>query len=111
MLALDVSEDELMKRLLHRGKSSRRSDDVDETVIRSRIREYENKTKPVADYYRRFNKVVHIKGEGSVHDIFELLCKEIDKRRDTRLYGAIFNNPTLLFIKLFSFNYNRITFY
>ena len=82
MLALDVSEDELIKRLLHRGQSSGRSDDVDETIIRSRIREYENKTKPVADYYGRFNKVVHIKGEGSVHDIFESLCREIDKRKE-----------------------------
>jgi adenylate kinase len=82
MLALDVSEDELIKRLLHRGQSSGRTDDVDETVIRSRIHEYENKTKPVADYYRRFNKVVHIKGEGSVQDIFESLCKEIDKRKE-----------------------------
>ncbi len=81
MLALDVSENELIKRLLHRGKSSGRSDDVDETIIRSRIHEYENKTKPVADYYRRFNKVVHIKGEGSVHEIFEELCNEIDNRK------------------------------
>ena len=81
MLALDVSENELIKRLLHRGKSSGRSDDVNETIIRSRIHEYENKTKPVADYYRHFNKVVHIKGEGSVDEIFELLCKEIDKRK------------------------------
>ena len=80
MLALDVSEDELIKRLLHRGKSSGRSDDVDEAVIRSRIREYENKTKPVANYYARFDKVVHIKGEGSVEGIFKSLCQEIDKR-------------------------------
>lgn len=83
MLALDVSEDELIKRLLHRGQSSGRSDDVDEIIIRSRIHEYENKTKPVADYYRRFNKVVHIKGEGSVDEIFELLCMEIDKRKQS----------------------------
>ncbi|HVX26407.1 MAG TPA: adenylate kinase [Parafilimonas sp.] len=81
MLALDVSEDELIKRLLHRGESSGRSDDVDENIIRSRIEEYENKTKPVADYYARFNKVVHIKGEGSIDDIFKSLCEEIDKRK------------------------------
>lgn len=81
MLALDVSEDELIKRLLQRGQSSGRSDDTNEAVIRSRIHEYENKTKPVADYYKRFNKVVHIKGEGSVDEIFGLLCKEIDKRK------------------------------
>jgi adenylate kinase len=81
MLALDVSEEELIKRLLNRGQSSGRSDDVDEAVIRSRIHEYENKTKAVADYYKRFDKVVHIKGEGSVDDIFDLLCAEIDNRK------------------------------
>jgi adenylate kinase len=81
MIALDVSEDELIKRLLNRGQSSGRSDDINEAVIRSRIHEYENKTKPVADYYGAFNKVVHVKGEGSVEEIFELLCKEIDKRK------------------------------
>ena len=61
MLALDVSEEELIKRLLNRGQSSGRSDDVNEAVIRSRIHEYENKTKPVADYYAGFDKVVHVK--------------------------------------------------
>lgn len=82
MLALDVSEGELIKRLLHRGESSGRSDDIDETIIRSRIQEYENKTRSVADYYARFNKVVQIKGEGSVGEIFELLCAEIDRRKN-----------------------------
>jgi len=81
MLALDVSEDELIKRLLHRGQSSGRSDDVNEAIIRSRIHEYENKTKQVADYYKQFDKVVHIKGEGSIYEIFEALCKEIDRRK------------------------------
>ncbi len=81
MLAMDVSEEELIKRLLNRGQSSGRSDDVNEAVIRSRIHEYENKTKPVAEYYAGFDKVVHVKGEGSVDEIFEALCKEIDGRK------------------------------
>lgn len=81
MLALDVSEEELIKRLLQRGQSSGRSDDTNETVIRSRIHEYENKTKPVADYYGKFDKVVHVKGEGSVDEIFDSLCEEIGKRK------------------------------
>lgn len=81
MLALDVSEDELVKRLLHRGQSSGRSDDGDEKIIRSRIEEYEAKTKSVADYYKQFNKVVHVKGEGNVSEIFDALCLEIDKRK------------------------------
>jgi len=80
MLALDVTEDELIKRLLNRGQTSGRSDDVDEAIIRSRIREYENKTRQVADYYKTFKKVVHVNGEGSVDEIFRALCKEINKR-------------------------------
>ena len=81
MIALDVSEDELVKRLLNRGQSSGRSDDGDEKIIRSRIEEYEAKTKSVADYYKQFNKVVHVKGEGNVSEIFEALCLEINKRK------------------------------
>jgi adenylate kinase len=81
MLALDVSEEELVKRLLNRGQSSGRSDDTNETVIRSRIEEYENKTKAVADYYGSFDKVVHLKGEGSVEEIFDALCEEINQRK------------------------------
>ena len=80
MLALDVSEEELVKRLLKRGETSGRSDDTNEHVIRARITEYHNKTAIVAEDYRQFNKVVLIKGEGSVDDIFAALSKEIDER-------------------------------
>lgn len=80
MLALNVSEEELVKRLMKRGETSGRSDDTNENVIRARITEYRNKTEVVADYYRNFNKVIMVKGEGSVDDIFANLCKEIDER-------------------------------
>ncbi|MCZ2223596.1 MAG: adenylate kinase [Chitinophagales bacterium] len=80
VLALHVNEDELVKRLLNRGLTSGRSDDVNEEIIRARIIEYENKTMPVADYYNQFNKVVTIKGEGTIEEIFSSLCKEIDKK-------------------------------
>src|SRR5215212_987690 len=70
MLALEVSEEELVKRLLKRGETSGRSDDTNEAVIRSRIVEYHNKTAAVADYYKQFDKVKMIKGEGSVDEIF-----------------------------------------
>lgn len=80
MLALDVSEEELVKRLLKRGETSGRSDDNNENVIRARIVEYRNKTAMVADYYNQFDKVVIIKGEGTIDDIFERLCAEIDMR-------------------------------
>ena len=62
MLALDVSEEELVKRLAKRGETSGRSDDNNEGVIRARIAEYNSKTAAVADYYRGFDKVVLVKG-------------------------------------------------
>ena len=81
VLALEVTEEELVKRLLNRGLTSDRSDDRDEQVIRARIAEYHKKTTAVADHYRQFGKVVNIKGEGTVDDIFEALCGEIEKRK------------------------------
>lgn len=78
VLALTVSEQELIERLLNRGKTSGRSDDTNESIIQARIAEYENKTAAVARYYEGFNKVIRVQGEGSIDDIFKLLCKEID---------------------------------
>ncbi len=80
VLALDVTEEELVKRLLNRGKTSGRSDDTNESVIRARIGEYHQKTSAVAAYYKQFDKVVHIKGEGSLDEIAGLLNQEIEKR-------------------------------
>ena len=80
MLALDVGEEELVKRLVKRGETSGRSDDNNEQVIRARINEYHNKTAAVAEYYRKFDKVVMVKGEGSIEDIFNALGREIENR-------------------------------
>jgi adenylate kinase len=80
VLALQVSKTELIKRLLNRGLTSGRTDDVNESVIGSRIEEYERKTAAVADYYKKFDKVVYIPGEGSVNEIFDKLTAEIGKR-------------------------------
>jgi adenylate kinase len=81
VLALLVSEDELIDRLINRGKTSGRTDDVNEQIIRARIGEYENKTSPVAEHYSKTNKVVRVKGEGTIDDIFAQLCKEIDLKQ------------------------------
>ncbi len=80
VLALEVSKDELVKRLMNRGLTSGRSDDIDENIIRNRIDEYDRKTSPVAEYYDQFGKVARIKGEGSIDDIFEALTNEIDAK-------------------------------
>ena len=80
VLALEVSEAEVVKRLVGRGATSGRSDDVNEDIIRARIKEYHDKTTAVASYYAQFNKVIHVKGEGSVESIYADLKKEIDER-------------------------------
>jgi adenylate kinase len=78
-ISLVVSEEELVKRLLNRGLTSGRSDDTHEDVIRARITEYKNKTSVVAEYYKQFGKFSEVKGEGSIDEIFDSLCQEIDK--------------------------------
>jgi adenylate kinase len=80
VLALEVSEEELVKRLLGRGLTSGRSDDTNETIIRARIQEYHDKTTAVAKHYAQFNKVVNVKGEGTVESIYADLKVEIEKK-------------------------------
>jgi adenylate kinase len=78
MISMLVSEEELVKRLLNRGKTSGRSDDTNEEIIRARIVEYRTKTSVVADYYKQFDKLAEIEGEGTINEIFESLQKEIE---------------------------------
>jgi adenylate kinase len=79
MLALEVSEEELIKRLVKRGQISGRSDDSNEMIIRARLIEYHKKTASVADHYQKENKVVMVRGEGTIEDIFNRLTDEIDR--------------------------------
>lgn len=79
VLALDVDDEEVVKRILHRGKSSGRSDDNDETIVRERLQVYKNQTLPLAEYYRKQGKYMALNGEGSVDEIFLRLTEQIDK--------------------------------
>ncbi len=81
VIALEVSEEELVKRLLNRGKTSGRSDDTNETVIHQRFAVYRNETAPIADHYKKLKKFQSIKGEGTVEEIFNSICQAIDKRK------------------------------
>ncbi len=83
VLALEVSEEELVKRLLNRGKTSGRSDDTNEVVIHQRFAVYKNETAPIADHYKKLKRFQSIKGEGTVEEIFNSLCQAIDKRMKT----------------------------
>jgi adenylate kinase len=78
MLALEVDKEELVKRLLLRGKESGRADDQDRSVIENRIKVYNSETTPVKDFYEVQGKYSGIQGVGSIEDIFTRLCKAID---------------------------------
>ncbi|MFA6923751.1 MAG: adenylate kinase [Bacteroidales bacterium] len=76
-VALDVPEDILMKRLLHRAQQTGRTDDTEE-VIKNRIEVYKKQTFPLLDYYKKQNKLSLIHGVGSIDDIFVNVAKVID---------------------------------
>ena len=78
MLALEVDENELITRLLERGKSSGRADDQDTSIIKNRIQVYEDETAVLKTYYANQNKFFGIEGVGSIESITLGLCKAID---------------------------------
>lgn len=77
MIELSVPEEELIARLINRGKISGRTDD-NEITIRQRLEVYNNQTKPLADWYESRNKRHAINGSGSMEEIFANICKVID---------------------------------
>ena len=80
VLFLDVNEEELITRLVNRGKTSGRSDDADENIQRKRQDVYKNETLPVAAHYSKARKVVNVNGIGGVEDIFSRLSTQIEKK-------------------------------
>jgi adenylate kinase len=78
MIALEVHDKELEYRLLLRGKDSGRPDDANPEVIRKRINEYNDKTAPVAGFYKNQDKFKSINGIGTVDEIFDAVCKLLD---------------------------------
>lgn len=81
MLALEVNDEELTKRLLKRGADSGRADDQNENIIRNRINEYNNKTAPLKDYYTKQGKFESVKGIGSIDEIFAALSAVVDEQQ------------------------------
>ena len=78
MLALEVEKEELIKRLLERGKTSGRSDDADVSVIENRINVYNEKTFPLVSYYSKQDKYHPIEGIGTIEEITTRLEKVIN---------------------------------
>ena len=78
MVDLEVPEDELMVRLIKRGKDSGRADDNEET-IKKRLHVYHSQTAPLIDWYKNEKKYLHINGLGTMEGIFAEICEAVDK--------------------------------
>ena len=77
MVDLEVPEDELMVRLIKRGKDSGRADDNEET-IKKRLHVYHSQTSPLIDWYKNEKKYQHINGLGTMEGIFADICEAVD---------------------------------
>ena len=81
MIYMDVPEQELVNRILLRGKDSGRADDASEDIIRNRISTYRAQTEIVADYYSAQGKYFSIDGLGTMDEVFDRICQVIDSKR------------------------------
>lgn len=78
-LSLIVNDEILVERLLKRGETSGRTDDSNEEIIRTRIKEYYTKTAEVAELYKQQGKYVEVNGVGGIDEISEKLFAEVEK--------------------------------
>ena len=81
MIDIHVPEEELVRRILLRGKDSGRADDASEDVIRNRIKVYREQTEVVGAYYARQNKYFEVDGVGSMDEGFDRICRVVDAHR------------------------------
>ena len=84
MIALEVGEEELVKRLLERGKTSGRPDDQDETKIRRRVTVYNTETAQVAGYYDKQRKFHSLNGIGEIESIYNQIRGLIDQHQPAK---------------------------
>lgn len=79
VISIDAPREELVRRIHERAAISNRSDDADETTIRHRLEEYEEKTRPVVDYYKVSGLLISIDGSGQINQTSMRLCKVVDQ--------------------------------
>lgn len=79
LIALNVNDEEIVNRIKLRGMDSGRTDDMDESIIRNRIKVYKDETQPVYEYFGNLQKAHEVDGQGTVDEIFQLLVNEIEK--------------------------------
>ncbi len=79
VVGLEVDEDELIQRMINRGKQTGRADDTPET-IKQRLKVYHSQTQPLRDYYISEGKYHGIEGSGKVEEIFDRIRTSLNER-------------------------------
>lgn len=79
VIGLEVPEDELMERMIKRGRETGRADDNPET-IKNRLKVYHDQTHPLREYYTREGKYLPVNGSGIVDEIFNEISSGLDKK-------------------------------
>lgn len=79
VVGLEVPEDELIRRMIERGKQTGRADD-NEATITNRLKVYHDQTEPLKAHYISKGKYMQINGQGSIDDIFGDITREIEKK-------------------------------
>lgn len=93
MISLEVPREELVSRMLERAKKAGRNDDTAE-IIDFRLQEYDNKTKPVADFYKAKGKYITINGTGNIKDIFNSISEIVQQTlRKTWINVVLYGPP------------------
>jgi adenylate kinase len=92
LLSLEVPKEELIKRMISRAENENRADDKIE-IIENRLREYDNKTVPVIDYYKELGKFYPVNGLGTVDEVFERLTDKIENILSQTLLNVVFIGP------------------
>lgn len=88
LICIEVPENESVKRLLNRGKTSGRSDD-NEIVIRNRLKEYKEKTLPVLNFYKERGNYFAVNGVQSINKVTEDIEKLINVRLSKKLLNIV----------------------
>jgi adenylate kinase len=87
VISLEVTQDELYRRIMGRAADSGRSDDVEE-VIRQRFRTYEEETLPLQEYFRRSGRLVNVSGMAPVAEVYREINKQISIRINGKRVGV-----------------------
>jgi len=78
VINLDVEEDELVRRMINRGKETGRADDNLET-IKKRLQVYHTQTEPLKTFYKKKGKLFTIKGHNDIDEVFDMISEVLDR--------------------------------